>query len=79
MFIIKKLDKQGRLVIPKKWRKDHLKENTVIMRIEDDRIIIEDYKPVDITEFFDSIELELESDIEDWDAVKGELLAPRRR
>jgi bifunctional DNA-binding transcriptional regulator/antitoxin component of YhaV-PrlF toxin-antitoxin module len=79
MYIVKKLDKHGRLVIPKKWRKEHLKENRVILRIEDDCIIIEGYKPVDITEFFDSMDVDLESDLEDWDAVKGELLAPRRR
>jgi AbrB family looped-hinge helix DNA binding protein len=79
MWIVKHLDKQGRVVIPKKWRNSHLKENTVIMKIEDDRIIIEEYKAVDITKYFDSMEVDIESDLEDWDGVKGELLAHGRR
>lgn len=79
MLMVKHLDKQGRLVIPKKWRETHIKEDTVIMKIEDNRIVIEEYKPADITKYFDSMDVDIKSDLENWDEVKGELLAHGRR
>ncbi|MCR6624512.1 MAG: hypothetical protein MRT15_10280 [archaeon YNP-LCB-003-016] len=38
------------------------------------RIIIEPCKLPDLTQYFNSIEVDLKSDLSNWKAVKGELL-----
>lgn len=74
MEIIKIVDKQGRLVLPKKWRQKHAKKGRVILRIEGERIIIEPFKLPNLTEFFDSVEVEIKSDLSNWKSVRRELL-----
>lgn len=69
---IKTIDNQGRLVIPKKWLKEHVKDKTVKIEIMDDEIIIKPYKAEDISDLFGSIEIESTSD--DWHDIKDELL-----
>ncbi|MFO7966476.1 MAG: AbrB/MazE/SpoVT family DNA-binding domain-containing protein [Archaeoglobaceae archaeon] len=76
MDIIKKVDKQGRLVLPKKWREKHAGQN-VILRIEEDKIVIEPYESTDLTKYFDSIEVDIESDLGDWKSVRRELFETR--
>lgn len=77
MFITKHVDRQGRIVIPKKWREKNLKNHTVILEVKDDLIILKSYEAGDIEELFDSVELDLQSDLEDWKKVKRELLEIR--
>jgi len=77
MEIVKLVDKQGRLVLPKKWREKYAGRGAVVLRIEGERIIIEPLKLPDLTEFFDSVEVDLKSDLSDWRTVKGELLEVR--
>lgn len=74
MEIMKLVDKQGRLVLPKKWREKYAKRGMVVMRIEGERIIIKPLKLPDLTEFFDSAEVDLKSDLGNWKSVKRELL-----
>jgi len=74
MEIIKIVDKQGRLVLPKKWRQKYAKKGKVILKVEGEKIIIEPLKLPDLTEFFDSVEVEIESDLSNWKSVKRELL-----
>ena len=74
---MKLVDKQGRLVLPKEWREKHAGRGLVILRVEGERIIIEPLKLPNLTEFFDSIEVDLKSDLSDWRSVKGELLEVR--
>jgi len=74
---IKLIDDQGRLVLPKDWRKKHAKKRRVILRIEGERIIIEPLKLPDLTKFFDSIEAEIKSDLSNWKSVRRELLEIR--
>ncbi|MCD6458058.1 MAG: AbrB/MazE/SpoVT family DNA-binding domain-containing protein [Thermoproteales archaeon] len=74
MEIIKIVDKQGRVVLPKKWRQKYAKKGRVILRIEGERIIIEPFKLPNLTEFFDSVEVEIKSDLSDWKSVRRELL-----
>ncbi|GEM_PF-340799 len=72
MVIIKEVDKQGRMVLPKAWRRRHdLKR--VVLNVEDDVIVVAPYKPADITKLFDSVEIDLKSDLKDWKSVKREL------
>jgi len=77
MEIVKFVDKQGRLVLPKEWREKYARRGVVILRIEGERIVIEPVKLPDLTEFFDSVEVDLKSDLSDWKSVKGELLEVR--
>ncbi len=77
MEIVKDLDKQGRLVLPKNWREKYVKKGKVVLKIENDTIIIKPYKLVDITEFFDKIEVDVKSDLSDWKSVRRELLEVR--
>jgi len=73
--IIKKVDDQGRVVIPKKWRDQHLKNtNSVVLDLKDGEIVIKEYKLVDITKHFNSLDVDIKSDLTNWDDVKGELL-----
>lgn len=77
MEIIKELDKQGRLVLPKNWRERHAKKGKVILKVEEDTIIIKPYELADLTEFFDKIEIDIKSDISNWKSVRRELLEVR--
>jgi hypothetical protein len=43
-----------------------LKDGIVLMKIEDEKIIIGSLKKVDLTKYFDLIELDLQSDISEW-------------
>ncbi|MEM2618167.1 MAG: AbrB/MazE/SpoVT family DNA-binding domain-containing protein [Candidatus Hadarchaeales archaeon] len=72
---MRELDRQGRIVIPKKWR-DQLGRR-FIMRLERDGIKLMPVKVKGLTEYFDSIEVELKSDLSDWHAVKRELRRAR--
>nr|MDO8044773.1 AbrB/MazE/SpoVT family DNA-binding domain-containing protein [Candidatus Baldrarchaeota archaeon] len=72
-MVIKKVDGQGRIVIPKKWREKYLKGRRIIMRIKEDVIEIMPEKMFDLTRFFDSIEVDVRSDLADWHKVKKEL------
>ncbi|AIY90162.1 AbrB/MazE/SpoVT family DNA-binding domain-containing protein [Geoglobus acetivorans] len=71
--IIKDLDKQGRLVLPKEWREKYARRGKVILKVEDDEIIIKPYRLADLTEFFDKIEVDIRSDLSDWKSVRREL------
>jgi len=77
MEVVKIVDKQGRLVLPKEWREKYARRGLVVLRVEGERIIIEPLRLPDLTEFFDSVEVDLKSDLSDWRAVKGELLEVR--
>jgi len=77
MELIKILDKQGRVVLPKSWREEYAKNGLVLLRVEGGKIIIEPYDLPDLTKYFNSIEVDLKSDLSNWKAVKGELLEIR--
>ena len=72
-MVIKKVDSQGRVVIPKKWREEYLKGRRIVMRIRGDVIEIMLERLFDLTKFFDSIEVDVKSDLADWHKVKKEL------
>jgi len=72
--IIKRVDKRGRLVLPKEWREKYAENGLVVVRIEGERIVLEPLRLPDLTKFFDSVEVDLESDLSDWKSVKRELV-----
>ena len=75
--IIKEVDKQGRLVLPRNWRKKYVKRGKIVLRIEGDKIIIKPYELADLTEFFDKVEADIKSDLADWKSVRREVLEVR--
>ena len=77
MEIIKTVDKQGRLVLPKKWREKYARSGRVVLRIEGERIVVEPLKLPDLTKLFDSVEAEIKSDLSNWKSVRRELLETR--
>lgn len=69
------VDHQGRVSLPSKWRKKHLGDNgKVTITQNGDEIIISPLKPGKISDHFDSVEVDIKSDLTDWNKVKKELL-----
>jgi len=75
--IIKDLDKQGRLVLPKEWREKYAKKGKVILKVEEDVIVIKPCRLGDLTEFLDKIEVDIKSDLSNWKSLRRELLETR--
>jgi len=70
---IKEIDNQGRIVLPKKWREKYVKNHKIIMKIKGDTIEITPKKELNLTEYFDIIEVEIKSDLSNWHKVRREL------
>jgi len=77
MEVVKALDKRGRLVLLKEWREKYAKRDLVLVRVEGARVVVEPFELPDLTQFFDSVEVNLKAGLADWKAVKGELLDAR--
>ena len=66
---IKKVDSQGRIVLPRDWRERELKDGNEVIIIEEKGVLkIIPKKKIDLTQFFDSLEIseELLEKLEDW-------------
>ncbi|MBN1215788.1 MAG: AbrB/MazE/SpoVT family DNA-binding domain-containing protein [Candidatus Lokiarchaeota archaeon] len=66
---IKKVDSQGRIVLPHDWREKELKEGDEVIIMEDKGILkIIPKKKIDLTTFFDSLEYDdsLIDKLENW-------------
>jgi bifunctional DNA-binding transcriptional regulator/antitoxin component of YhaV-PrlF toxin-antitoxin module len=62
----KKVDEQGRFVLPSDWRAEELKESKEVFVIKGKGYLkIVPKKKIDLTKFFDSADLGM--NIEDWD------------
>ncbi len=72
---VKSVDSQGRVSLPPDWRRDVLGEGgeVVILRVGDE-LKIRAHRRKRLSEFFDSVDVDIESDLSDWDSVKRELL-----
>lgn len=73
MEFLKQVDGQGRIILPKKWRDQYLKNHSVLIVVKNDEIIVKANKTEDISDLIDSVELDIKSDLSDWDEVKREL------
>ena len=71
----RRVDSQGRVSLPSEWRRAHLNQegNVVIVNMGDE-LIIKAKKAERLSTFFDSVDVELKSDLSDWHQVKKELL-----
>ncbi len=69
---IKKVDKQGRIILPLDWRKEELKDNEEVFIIKEKGVlkIIPKKKP-DLTKYFDSVDLGVDF-IEEWEEFERE-------
>lgn len=77
---IKEIDAQGRIVIPKDWRKGKLKTKKVLMKLKNDGVIeIVPYNSLDLTKFFDIAEVDVSSPLSDWHALKAELQTKNKK
>ena len=78
----RRVDSQGRVSLPAEWRRDHLdQEGDVVIVNMGEELLIRAKKNQRLSDFFDSVDVELRSDLSDWHRVKDELLrggdAPR--
>jgi len=70
---IKTLDSQGRIILPKNWRDRYLKDKKAVITQKGDLIEIRPFEEIDLTKYFDSIEVDLKTDLSDWHKVREEL------
>lgn len=76
---IKEIDGQGRVVIPKEWRKGKLKSKKILMKLKDNSSIeITPYNSLDLTKYFDSAEVDVKSSLTDWHSLRKELRNKRK-
>ena len=70
---VKTVDSQGRIMLPKTWRDRYLKDKKAVVSQKGDLIEIRPFTDIDLTKYFDSIEVDLEADLSDWRKVQEEL------
>jgi len=69
------VDSQGRVSLPSEWRRRHLDHDGRVTIIQNgEEIIIKPIRTVKISEVFDAVPVDVESDLGDWERVKRELL-----
>jgi|Deesub1362A_J573_1020465.scaffolds.fasta_scaffold00471_27 bifunctional DNA-binding transcriptional regulator/antitoxin component of YhaV-PrlF toxin-antitoxin module len=69
---IKRVDKQGRIILPSDWRKKELKDNDEVFIIKEKGILkIIPKKKSDLTKYFDSVDLGVDF-IEEWEELERE-------
>ena len=71
--VLKKIDGQGRIVVPASWRKKHLRGDTVLVRPRGKVLEIVPQDAVDLTAYFDGAKVDVKADLADWPAVRREL------
>ena len=71
----RRVDSQGRVSLPSEWRRTHLNQDGEVVIVNmGEELIIKAKKAQRLSEFFDSVDVELKSDLSDWHRVKEELL-----
>jgi bifunctional DNA-binding transcriptional regulator/antitoxin component of YhaV-PrlF toxin-antitoxin module len=70
---ISAVDGRGRIVLPKAWQKKYLANKKVVMSTRGDTVRIEPLTVVDLTEYFDRLEVDVVADLSDWHKVRREL------
>ena len=79
---IKKVDSQGRIVLPHKWREKELQDADEVIIIEEDGILrIIPKKKIDLTKFFDTLEYDddLIDKLENWSDFEKAVLKKKQR
>jgi len=75
-IIIRRIDKFGRVLLPSRWRKKYMKKSNIVsIRIEGKKLVIEPIEESSLTEFFDSIEVDVDTEaFENYNKLKKALL-----
>ena len=68
--VLKKVDRQGRIVLPASWRKKHLRGGVVLLVPREESLEIHPQGVVDLTAYFDAAEVDLDADLADWHGVR---------
>ena len=68
--VLKKVDRQGRIVLPASWRKKHLRGGVVLLVPREGSLEIHPQGVVDLTAYFDAAEVDLDADLADWHGVR---------
>ncbi len=68
--VLKKVDRQGRIVLPAPWRKKYLRGGAVLLVPREERLEIHPQGVVDLTAYFDAAEVDLDADLADWHGVR---------
>jgi bifunctional DNA-binding transcriptional regulator/antitoxin component of YhaV-PrlF toxin-antitoxin module len=70
---VRGVDAQGRIVLPKDWREKYLRNKKVIVLVRGDTVEIKPLTLIDLTEYFDRIEVDIVADLSDWHEVRKQL------
>ena len=70
---VKVVDEQGRIILPKSWREKYLKNKKAIISAKGDTIEIKPFTSIDLTEYFDKLEVDIKTDLSDWHKVRKDL------
>ena len=73
---IKKVDSQGRIVLPADWRESDLKySNEVFIIKEPGCLKIIPKQKIDLTKYFDKVDFDVEDELfeKNWKSIKGDL------
>jgi bifunctional DNA-binding transcriptional regulator/antitoxin component of YhaV-PrlF toxin-antitoxin module len=74
---VKKVDPQGRVILPADWRQSEMKESREIYIIREKGYLkIIPKRKVDLTEYFDKVDLNVEA-IENWKKFEKRLYRSR--
>ena len=79
---IRKVDSQGRIVLPLDWRESDLKSNKEVIVIKCKGYLkILPKKKENMSDFFDSVEFEddILENIEDWTEIEKKILSNNRK
>ena len=79
---IKKVDSQGRIVLPRNWREKELKDGDEVIIMEEEGILkIIPKKKIDLTQFFDKLEYDdiLVDKLENWSEFENAFLKKKHR
>ncbi len=77
---IRKVDSQGRIVLPRKWREKELKDGDEVIIMEEEGILkIIAKKKIDLTQFFDTLKFSdnLVDKLENWSEFENTILKKR--
>jgi len=72
-MVIKDIDEQGRVIIPKELRKKYKIREKVIIRSGEGKIELIPLEEKELTKYFDSATADIKTDLSDWHKIRKEL------
>lgn len=72
-MVIKDVDEQGRVIIPKELRKKYKIREKVIIRSGEGKIELIPLEEKELTKYFDLATADIKTDLSDWHKIRKEL------